>query len=46
MIMELKPILEKDLGRLSLVANPVFEKVLLGNGHNQGFAVGYRNGAY
>ena len=46
LILELKPILEKDLGRLSLVANPVFEKVLLGNGHDQGFAFGYRNGAY
>jgi len=44
--LELKPIIEKDLGRLSLVANPVFEKVLLGNGHDQGFAFGYRNGLY
>lgn len=46
LILELKPILEKDLGPLSLVANPVFEKVLLGKGHDQGFAFGYRNGAY
>ncbi len=46
LILELKPILEKDLGRLSLIANPVFEKVLLGKGHDQGFAFGYRNGAY
>src|SRR5215471_6424634 len=38
LILELKPIIERDLGRLSLVANPVFEKVLLGNGHDQGFA--------
>ena len=46
LILELKPILEKDIGRISLVANPVFEKVLLGAGHHQGFAFGYRNGAY
>jgi len=46
LILELKPTLEKDLGRLSLVANPVFEKVLLGRGHDQGFAFGYRNGVY
>ena len=46
LILELKPIFEKDLGRLSLIANPVFEKVLLGEGHDQGFAFGYRNGAY
>jgi hypothetical protein len=46
LILELKPILEKDLGPVSLVANPVFEKVLLGKGHDQGFAFGYRNGAY
>jgi hypothetical protein len=44
--LELKPIIEKDFGRLSLIANPVFEKVLLGTGHNQGFEFGYRNGAY
>jgi hypothetical protein len=43
---ELKPIIEKDLGRVSLVANPVFEKVLYGRGHDQGFEFGYRNGAY
>ena len=46
LILELKPIFEKDLGALSLVANPVFEKVLLGSGHDQGFAFGYRNGVY
>jgi len=43
---ELKPIIEKDFGRLSLVANPLFEKVLAGSGRNQGFEFGYRNGAY
>ncbi|MBV8775173.1 MAG: hypothetical protein JO166_22985 [Deltaproteobacteria bacterium] len=46
LILELKPIIERDWGSLSLVVNPVFEKVLLGNGHDQGFAFGYRNGLY
>jgi hypothetical protein len=44
--LELKPIIEKDIGPLSLMVNPVFEKVLMGGGHNQGFEFGYRNGAY
>jgi len=43
---EFKPIIEKDFGRLSLVANPLFEKVLSGVGHNEGFEFGYRNGVY
>jgi hypothetical protein len=44
--LELKPIIEKDFGRLSLVLNPVFEKPLYGRGHDQSFEFGYRNGAY
>ncbi len=44
--LELRPIMEKDFGRLSLVANPVFEKVLSGAGRNQGFEFGYRNAVY
>jgi hypothetical protein len=44
--LELKPIIEKDFGRLQLIANPVFEKVLHGAGQNQGFEFGYRNGIY
>jgi hypothetical protein len=44
--LELKPIVAKDFGRWSLVLNPVFEKILLGAGHDQGFAFGYRNGGY
>ncbi len=44
--LELRPIIEKDFGRLSLVANPVFEKSLLGAGHNQGFEFGYRSAGY
>jgi hypothetical protein len=44
--LELKPIIEKDFGRFSLVLNPLFEKVLYGKGHHEGFEFGYRNGAY
>jgi hypothetical protein len=44
--LELKPIIEKDLGRFSVILNPVFEKVLYGGGHHEGFEFGYRNGAY
>jgi hypothetical protein len=44
--LELKPIIEKDLGPVSIVLNPVFERVLAGSGHNQGFEFGYRNGIY
>jgi hypothetical protein len=44
--LELKPILEKDFGRWSLVANPVFEKVLVGAGHDRGFEFGYRSAVY
>ena len=43
---ELKPIVEKDFGRLSVILNPVFEKPLYGRGHDQGFEFGYRNGVY
>jgi len=39
--LELRPILEKDFGRLAVTANPIFEKVLAGAGHNQGFEFGY-----
>jgi hypothetical protein len=44
--LELKPIFEKDFGRFSVALNPVFEKVLYGAGHHEGFEFGYRNGAY
>lgn len=44
--LELRPIIEKDFGRLAVVANPVFEKSLLGAGHNQGFEFGYRAAGY
>ncbi|HUY17889.1 MAG TPA: hypothetical protein VMV15_01570 [Candidatus Binataceae bacterium] len=44
--LELKPIIEKDFGRVSLMLNPVFEKPLYGRGRDQGFEFGYRNGIY
>ena len=44
--LELRPIIEKDIGRFSLVANPIFEKVLAGVGSNQGFEFGYSTGVY
>lgn len=44
--LELKPIIEKDFGRLSLILNPLFEKTLYGRGHDQGFEFGYRNAVY
>jgi len=39
--LEFRPIIEKDFGRLNLMANPKFEKVLAGAGHNQGVEFGY-----
>lgn len=44
--LELKPIIEKDIGRFSLILNPVFEKPLYGKRRVQGFEFGYRNGIY
>jgi hypothetical protein len=44
--LELRAIMEKDFGRLSLIADPIFEKPLLGAGHNQGFEFGYAAGSY
>ena len=42
--LELRPIIEKDFGPLSIMVNPKFEKVLAGTGHNQGFEFGYMAG--
>jgi len=39
--LEVRPILEKDFGPLAVLVNPKFEKVLAGDGHNQGFEFGY-----
>lgn len=44
--LELRPIIEKDLGRFSLMANPKFEKVLAGAGRHQGFEFGYVAGVH
>jgi hypothetical protein len=39
--LELRPILEKDIGAVSVLVNPVFEKVLSGVGRGAGFEFGY-----
>jgi len=39
--LEFRPILEKDIGRFSIMVNPKLEKVLAGAGHNQGVEFGY-----
>lgn len=44
--LELMPVLEKDVGPFSFMANAVFEKVVAGARRNQGFEFGYANGAY
>jgi hypothetical protein len=44
--LELRPILEKDLGRFAIMANPKFEKVLAGVGHNQGLEFCYVAGLH
>jgi hypothetical protein len=44
--LELRPIVEKDLGRFSLIANPIFEKVLKGVGIHEGFEFGYSTAVY
>ncbi|MGA2015835.1 MAG: hypothetical protein ABSH26_02705 [Opitutaceae bacterium] len=44
--LEFRPILEKDIGRLSIMANPKFEKVLAGAGHDDGVEFGYAAGVH
>ena len=44
--LELRPILEKDIGRVSFIANPIFEKVLKGVGVHEGWEFGYSAAAY
>jgi hypothetical protein len=44
--LELRPIVEKDVGPFSFRFNPKFEKPLLGPNHNKGFEFGYANGVY
>ena len=43
---EFRPIIEKDFGRLAIIADPAFEKPLVGAGNNQGFEFGYAAAAY
>jgi hypothetical protein len=44
--LELRVILEKDLGAFSIVANPKFEKVLSGAGRKEGFEFGYAGAVF
>ena len=45
--LDLRPIIEKDLDRLSVVLNPKFEKaIFLGPNKNKGFEFGYAAGIY
>jgi hypothetical protein len=45
--LELRPIIEKDIGRFSIVLNPQFEKpIFTGPNKNKGFEFGYVNGVY
>jgi len=45
--LELRPIIEKDLGSFSFMANPIFEKpIFIGPDKNKGFEFGYATGAY
>lgn len=45
--LELRPIIEKDFGRLAIVLNPKFEKaVFVGPNKNRGFEFGYANAIY
>jgi hypothetical protein len=44
---DLRPIIEKDLNRVSIVLNPKFEKaIFLGPNKNKGFEFGYAAGVY
>lgn len=43
---ELKPIIEKDLGRLEILLNPIFEKALNGPDQNKAVEFGYTAGIY
>jgi hypothetical protein len=38
---DLRPIVERDLGRFTLSLNPIFEKALAGPGHNKSFEFDY-----
>ena len=38
---DLRPIIERDVGRFSILLNPIFEKALAGPGQNKGFEFSY-----
>ena len=45
--LELRPMIEKDIGRFSIVLDPQFEKpIFTGPNKNKGFKFGYVNGIY
>jgi hypothetical protein len=45
--LEIKPIIEKDIGRFEIDLNPIFEKaVFTGPDKNKGFEFGYASGLY
>jgi hypothetical protein len=44
--LELRPIIEKDVGPVSIMVNPKFETVLAGVGRGQGFEFGYDAGIH
>jgi hypothetical protein len=44
--LELRPIMEKDIGPFSLMVDPIFEKPLVGPDKNRGFEFGYVSGLY
>ncbi|HEY3301979.1 MAG TPA: hypothetical protein VGL70_00435 [Candidatus Binatia bacterium] len=44
--LELRPIIQKDLGDFSLMLNPIFEKILVGSEEKEGFEFGYAHGIY
>ena len=45
--LELRPIVEKDVGRFSIIANPKFEKaIFVGPDKNKGFEFGYAGAVY
>lgn len=44
--LELRPILQRDFGDFSFVANPKFEKILVGSEEKEGWEFGYVAGIY
>jgi hypothetical protein len=44
--LELRPIIQRDVGNFSIMLNPIFEKVLDGHDRHKGFEFGYAAGIY